>query len=83
MSKKNQTKGLDGCYKEVGHPSIRIVVQNGKYRWGSKEVHDYGTYTAMQTDEFTCVIKFASELFKDLQKKCRLTRCGKTYTLVV
>jgi hypothetical protein len=73
--------GLEGCYIKVGHTAIRWVLEEGRYKWGGRDVHDSGTYVASQPDEFSCIVELASELFRDARKQCRITRRGKTYTV--
>jgi hypothetical protein len=72
---------LEGCYIEVGSSGIRLLLKGGRYQWGSREIHDFGEYTAVRPDEFSCILQLSSEPFKDFQPKrtCRLIRSGKTY----
>jgi hypothetical protein len=80
--KKNKTvAGLEGCYIKVGHTAIRFVLNDGAYQWGARDIHDSGTFTATQPDEFTCLLELSSELFGGARKQCRMTRRGKTYTV--
>lgn len=74
-------KGLDGCYIKVGHTAIRLVLKDGRFQWGVRDIHDSGTYAAEQQDEFSCVVEFSSELFGSRRWQCRFTRLGKTYTV--
>jgi hypothetical protein len=74
-------KGLEGCYIKVGHTAIRLVLRDGRYQWGARDIHDFGTFTASQPDEFTCILELSSELFKGTRKQCRMTRRGRTYTV--
>lgn len=86
VSRKNKVTridGLDGCYIQVGHTAIRLVLKDGRYKWGARDIHDSGTYTASQPDKFSCVIELSSEFFRGAQKQCRMTRRGKTYTVKV
>ncbi len=80
-TKAAKVKGLEGCYIKVGHTAIRLVLKDGKYQWGARDIHDFGTFTATQPDEFTCILELSSELFRGTRKQCRITRRGKTYTV--
>jgi hypothetical protein len=73
--------GLERCYIKVGHRAIRWALEDGRYNWGGRDIHDSGTYTASQPDKFSCIVELASELFKDGRKRCRMTRQGRTYTV--
>ncbi len=79
--KPAKVKGLEGCYIKVGHTAIRIVLKDGRYQWGAQDIHDFGTFTASQSDEFTCMLELSSELFRGIRKQCRMSRRGKTYTV--
>lgn len=79
--KPAKVKGLEGCYIKVGHTAIRLVLKDGRYQWGARDIHDVGTFTATQPDEFTCMLELSSELFRGTRKQCRMTRRGKTYTV--
>ena len=82
MPKSVQTiKGLDGCYIKVGHTGIRLVLKDGSYQWGSRDIHDSGTYAAEQPDDYSCLVEFSSELLKSWRRQCLFTRHGKTYTV--
>lgn len=80
-TKSTKVKGLAGCYIKVGHTAIRLVLKDGRYHWGARDIHDLGTFTATQPDEFTCMLELSSELFRGTRKQCRMTRRGKTYTV--
>lgn len=80
-NKATRIKGLEGCYIRVGHTAIRWVLENGRYKWGSRDIHDSGTYAASQPDEFSCIVELSSELFRGTRKRCRMTRRGKTYSV--
>lgn len=80
--KKGKTvAGLEGTYIQVGHTAIRLVLKDGAYQWGARDIHDSGTFTATQPDEFTCLLELSSELLGGAPKSCRMTRRGKTYTI--
>lgn len=79
--KRRSIPELEGCYVKVGHTAIRLVLENGRYRWGSRKIHDSGTFVANQPDKFSCIVELSSELFKDSRKQCRMMRRGKTYTV--
>ncbi len=79
--KGSQIKALEGCYIQVSHTAIRFVLEGGRYKWGSREIHDFGTYTANQPDEFSCIVELTSELLKGSIKRYKMTRRGKTYTV--
>jgi hypothetical protein len=81
-AKKIQSiEGLEGCYIKVGHTAIRFILKDGKYQWGARDIHDFGSYAVERHDKFSCVVNLLSELFKGSRKQCRFTRCGKTYTV--
>lgn len=84
ISKKqnaNRVIGLEGCYIKVGQPAMRWLLVDGRYEWGSRMIHDFGSYTAEKPDEFSCIVYLASQLFRNVRKQCRITRRGKTYTV--
>jgi hypothetical protein len=80
-TKTDKVEGLTGCYIKVGHTAVRLVLKDGRYQWGARDIHDFGTFTATQPDEFTCMLEFSSELCKGPRRQCRMTRRGKTYTV--
>jgi hypothetical protein len=79
--KRKSIPGLEGRYVLVGHTAIRWVMEDGRYKWGGRDIHDSGTYTASQPDEFSCIVELASEFLRGKPKQCRITRRGKTYTV--
>lgn len=81
LKRHSTVPGLEGCYIKVGHTAIRWVLEDGGYKWGGRDIHDSGTYTASQPDEYSCIVELASELFSGTRKQCRITRRGKTYTV--
>jgi hypothetical protein len=81
LTKSAKVKGLEGCYIKVGHTAIRFVLKDGRYQWGARDIHDLGSYTATQPDEFTCMVELSSALFRGTHKQCRMTRRGRTYTV--
>jgi len=82
-NKATRIDGLEGCYIQVEHTAIRLVLKDGRYKWGARDIYDSGTYAASQPDEFSCVIELSSEFFRGTRKQCRMTRRGKTYTVKV
>src|SRR2546422_3416604 len=77
----HSVRGLEGCYIKVDHTAIRLILKDGRYQWGGRDIHDSGSYTAERQDEFSCLVEFSSELFRGTRKQCRFTRRGKTYTV--
>lgn len=84
ISKTNiasRIEGLEGCYIKVGHTAIHWVLEDGRYKWGARDIYQSGTYIASQPDEFSCIVELSSELSRGNQKQYRMTRRGKTYTV--
>lgn len=79
--RRSTVPGLEGCYIKVGHTAIRLVLEDGGYKWGGRDIHDSGTYAASQPDEYSCIVELASARFSGSRKQCRITRRGKTYTV--
>jgi len=78
---RHSVRGLEGCYIKVGHTAIRLILKDGRYQWGARDIHDSGSYTAAQPDELSCLVELSSERFKGTRKQCRFTRRGRTYTV--
>src|SRR5262245_1561137 len=74
-------KGLEGSYIRVDRPVIRLGLEDGRYKWGSRDIHEIGAYTIRRVDQFSCIIEFSSELDPALRRRCRMTRRGKIYTV--
>src|SRR5438309_523723 len=82
-NERHSVSELEGCYIEVGHTAIRLVLEGGRYQWGSREIHDFGEYAAVRPDEFSCILELSSEPFKASKPRrtCRLIRTGKSYAV--
>ena len=71
--------GLEGCYAEVGSPSLRVVMENGRYIWGGRDIHDSGKYQVISQTEHECIVKFQSAVSPASPKRVRITRRGGVY----
>jgi hypothetical protein len=80
-AKTNPPKQLEGCYINTDSKTVRLVLKDGRYQWGARDIHDFGTYSPIQWDEYSCTIELSSELFKGKPLQCQFTRRGKTYTV--
>jgi hypothetical protein len=74
-------QGLEGCYREVGNTTARLLLEAGSYQWGTREIHDFGSYAVVGYDEFSCTLELSSEPWKAFKARrtCRIIRNGKAY----
>ncbi len=79
VDSKTETS-LEGCYVQVGHTAIRVILRNGNFEWGAADIHDSGRYKVIREDAYGCQIEFYSHNFPGEPKQIQLTRKGQQYT---
>lgn len=77
---RKQPSLLEGCYIKADQQGIRVVLENGTFKWGGRDIYDSGIFRVVSKDNSSCTLALTSDLWrKSPPKICRISRQGKRY----